>query len=93
MSGARCWTRLRFSESRALAARATYLAADRPDIGNAVKELCSGTSASRRRRCLLQLPWLEWTYPDGQAEVDVKNIHPFTDPIASARGTQRAEDL
>ncbi len=27
----------------------------------------------------MEFPRLEWTYPDGQAEVDAKNIHVFTD--------------
>ena len=76
------------TEYRALAARANYLAADRPDVGYAVKELCRDMSAPRKSsqaklkrlgRYLLEFPRLGWTYPDGQVEVDMKNIHVFSD--------------
>ena len=36
------------TEHRPLAARANYLAADRPDVGCAVKELCPDMAAPRR---------------------------------------------
>jgi len=76
------------SRFRALAARANYLAADRPDIGFAVKELCRDMAAPTRAsqaklkrlgRYLLEYPRLEWDYPDERAENDLEEIRVFTD--------------
>ena len=85
---------------RALAARAN-LAADRPDIGYAVKELCRDMAVPRRRsqiklkrlgRYLLEYPRLARTYPSEQTEMN--ELHAYTTQtgrVASARGSRRAE--
>ena len=76
-------------EFRALAARANYLAMDRPDIQFSVKEVCRDMAApsrsswsklKRAARYLLEFPRLEWKFSDEDEEkMDLETLHVFSD--------------
>ena len=75
------------TEFRAIAARANYLAQDRPDIQYTAKEICRDMSNTkvgswkklkRLARYLVEHPRLVWTFPDIE-EDELKYIDAFTD--------------
>jgi len=76
-------------EFRALAARANYLAMDRPDIQFSVKEVCRDMAApskgswlklKRVARYLLEFPRLEWRFGgEDEENVDLETLHVFSD--------------